>query len=82
ETGSGAALPAYIYYAQKALEKYPPDDFTAPEDIIYADAHGMRMPFIKGTEPGTGYGQDAMQGIESSLKQQVSEGESLLKDLF
>jgi penicillin-binding protein 1A len=82
ETGSGAALPAYIYYATEALNHYPPDDFPEPEDIVYADAHGMRMPFIKGTEPGTGYGQDAMQGIDSTLKEQVTEGESLLKDLF
>ncbi len=82
ETGSGAALPAYIYYASKALEHYPPDDFTAPEDIVFAEVNGMHMPFIKGTEPGTGYGLNAMQGIDSSLKEQVSQGESLLKELF
>ncbi len=82
ETGSGAALPAYIHYAKNALAAYPADDFKEPPDIIYADAHGMRMPFEKGREPGSGYGQDAMQGIDPSLKEQVTQGEDLLKDLF
>ena len=82
ETGSGAALPAYIHYAKKGLAAYPPDDFKEPPDIVYADAHGMRMPFEKGKEPGTGYGHDAMQGIDPALKEQVSQGEDLLKDIF
>ena len=87
ETGSGAALPAYLYYAKEALKAYPPDDFPKPDGIVFADAGGMSMPFIEGTEPGTGYGLDALDGeIDPELAQQAAEqaqqGEDLLKDMF
>ncbi len=87
ETGSGAALPAYLYYAKEALKAYPPDDFPKPDGIVFADAGGMSMPFIEGTEPGTGYGIDALDGeVDPELAQQAAEqaqqGEDLLKDMF
>ena len=87
ETGSGAALPAYLYYAKEALKAYPPDDFPKPEGIVFADAGGMTMPFIEGTEPGTGYGMDALNGdIDPEAAQEAAEqaqqGEDLLKGLF
>lgn len=87
ETGSGAALPAYIYYAREALKAYPPDDFTKPDGIVFADAGGMNMPFIAGTEPGTGYGIDALDGeIDPEAVQEAAEqaqqGEDLLKEMF
>lgn len=87
ETGSGAALPAYLYYAKEALKAYPPDDFPKPEGIVFADAGGMTMPFIEGTEPGTGYGMDALDGdIDPEAAQEAAEqaqqGEDLLKGLF
>ena len=87
ETGSGAALPAYIYYAKEALKAYPPDDFPKPDGIVFADAGGMSMPFIEGTEPGTGYGLNALDGdVDPALAQQAAEqaeqGEELLKDMF
>ncbi len=87
ETGSGAALPAYLYYAKEALKAYPPDDFPKPDGIVFADAGGMSMPFIEGTEPGTGYGLDALDGeVDPEEAQQAAEqaqqGEDLLKDMF
>lgn len=87
ETGSGAALPAYLYYAKEALKAYPPDDFPKPDGIVFADAGGMSMPFIEGTEPGTGYGLNALDGdVDPELAQQAAEqaeqGEELLKDMF
>ncbi|MCH5277132.1 MAG: PBP1A family penicillin-binding protein [Desulfovibrionaceae bacterium] len=77
ETGSGAALPVYVEYARNALEAYPPDDFTAPEDIVFATVDGLSLPFIPGTQPGTGYGMDAMGGAP-----EAEHGEDLLKQLF
>ena len=83
ETGSGAALPAYIYYAREALKAYPPDDFPKPDGIVFADADGMSMPFIEGTEPGTGYGLDALDGdVDPALVQQVEEQAQLYVYLF
>ena len=74
-------------YAKEALKAYPPDDFPKPDGIVFADAGGMSMPFIEGTEPGTGYGLDALDGeIDPALAQQAEEqaqqGEDLLKDMF
>ena len=45
------------------------------------------MPFIEGTEPGTGYGIDALDGdVDPELAEQAAEqaqqGEDLLKDMF
>ena len=84
ETGSGAALPAYIYYAKEALQAYPADDFKRPEGIIFAQVDDKSMPFIEGTEPGSGYGLDAMDaGLEDpEAEVQAQEGEDLLKALF
>lgn len=87
EGGSGAAVPAYVYYAKEALKAYPADDFPRPDGIVNADAGGMTMPFIAGTEPGTGYGLDAMDAeIDPEAAQQAAEqaeqGEELLKELF
>jgi penicillin-binding protein 1A len=84
EGGSGAALPAYLYYAQDALKAYPPDDFRRPEGIVSADAGGAVMPFIEGTEPGTGYGLNAMDraAADSNAEEQAKQGEDFLKELF
>ena len=54
---------------------------------MFADAGGMSMPFIEGTEPGTGYGMDALDGdFDPEEMQQAAEqaqqGEDLLKGLF
>ena len=77
ETGSGAALPVYVDYAKTALEAYPPDDFPVPEGIVFATVDGMSLPFIPGTQPGTGYGMDALGGAP-----EAEYGEDLLKQLF
>jgi penicillin-binding protein 1A len=95
EAGSGAALPAYLYYAEEALKAYPPDDFTAPETgIVEAVLPGLSaddiimMPFIEGTQPGTGYSINAIDGdpvdaVEhKQAEEQAQQGEDLLKDLF
>lgn len=78
ETGSGAALPVYVEYAKTALEAYPPDDFPVPDTVVFATVDGVSLPFIPGTEPGTGYAQDAMAGASPAVEQ----GEDLLKQLF
>lgn len=78
ETGSGAALPVYVDYAKTALEAYPPDDFAKPDDIVFATVDGMSLPFIPGTQPGTGYGLDAMGGADP----EAGHGEDLMRQLF
>lgn len=84
ETGSGAALPAYIYYAKEALAAYPPDDFKKPDGIVFGQVDDKTLPFMEGTEPGSGYGLDAMtEGIEDKeAETQAQEGEDLLKSFF
>lgn len=84
ETGSGAALPAYIYYAKEALNAYPADDFTQPDGLVFAQVDDKTLPFIEGTEPGSGYGLDAMEGNleDTEAETQAQEGEDLLKSLF
>ncbi len=88
ETGSGAALPAYLYYAQEGLKAYPPDDFPQPEGIVFADAGGgVSMPFIEGTQPGTGYGLNALDGgldpeAAERAAEQAQQGEDLLREMF
>lgn len=78
ETGSGAALPVYVDYAKTALEAYPPDDFPAPETMVFATVDGLSLPFIPGTQPGTGYGMNALGGGAP----EAEHGEDLLKQLF
>ncbi|MGN1038960.1 MAG: hypothetical protein ACI4P0_06150 [Mailhella sp.] len=87
ETGSGAALPTYLYYAKEALKAYPTDDFKQPEGIVFASAEERSLPFIAGTEPGTGYGLNALDGefnaeANQQAAEQAQQGEDLLKDIF
>jgi len=64
EAGARAALPIWISYMRRALEKIPPMVFPIPEDIVFAKidpANGLLAPpnltdfeveiFKKGTEP-------------------------------
>ena len=70
ETGSGAALPAYIDYAKVALEAYEPDDFKKPEEgIVDVEvAEGRILPFYAGTDPYSGFGSlDAMGGEDGGM---------------
>lgn len=78
ETGSGAALPVYVDYAKTALEPYQPDDFPVPDDIVFASVDGLSLPFMPGTQPGTGYGLNALGGGDADAEH----GEDLLKQLF
>ena len=70
ETGSGAALPAYIYYAKEALQAYEPEDFVRPETglVDVAMAERVVLPFFEGTDPYSGYGAlDAMGGEDGGM---------------
>jgi len=78
ETGTGAALPIYVYYAKKALEAYPPDDFTMPPGIVTFNVEGITLPFMAGTAPDTGTTVAPKGGPKPALQQ----GEDLLKELF
>lgn len=80
ETGTGAALPIYVDYAKVGLEAYPPDPFTAPEGIVYGQSEGVSVPYIEGTQPGTGYEKNALGGSDPLLP--GAEGDELLKELF
>lgn len=82
ETGSGAALPIYVNYASVALDAYPPDDFPQPEGIVFSSVDGVSMPFIKGTEPGTGYGLNALGGGDGAGNENAEQGEDLLRQMF
>lgn len=78
ETGTGAALPIYVYYAKKALDAYPPDDFTMPPGIVTFNVEGITLPFMAGTAPDPGTTVVPKDGPKPALQR----GEDLLKELF
>lgn len=63
ETGGDAAMPLWLPYMQFAHQNLPMKYFDVPEGIVFANvdkesgkastaANSLRMPFIRGTEPG------------------------------
>lgn len=54
ETGTGAALPIFKYFADEALEYYPPTDFETPKGIYFRTVDGIKLPFMDGTSLETG----------------------------
>ncbi len=54
ETGARTALPAFVMYREKVEKFYPADPFPVPPGIIMASTGGLTLPFIEGTQPGTG----------------------------
>ncbi|MDE5682559.1 MAG: transglycosylase domain-containing protein, partial [Mailhella sp.] len=54
ETGTGAALPIYKYFAEEVLQYYPPTDFEQPENIYFRTVDGISLPFVVGTTLETG----------------------------
>ena len=77
ETGTGAALPIYVYYGKKALEAYPPDDFTMPPGIVTFNVEGITLPFMAGTAPDAGTTVVPKGGSHPAQR-----GDDLLKELF
>ena len=78
ETGTGAALPVYVQYAKKALESYPPDDFSMPPGIVTFNVEGISLPFMAGTAPDPGTTVVPKDGPKPALQRR----EDLLKELF
>ncbi|MEJ5243520.1 MAG: PBP1A family penicillin-binding protein [Desulfomicrobiaceae bacterium] len=84
ETGAQVALPIWIDYRRQVEPDYPPEDFAAPEGIVWATvdpttgrpaAQGITLPFVNGTAPNA--------TAEIPLDEPVgSEGEDLLKQIF
>ncbi len=54
ETGTGAALPIYKYFAEEVFQYYPPTDFEQPENIYFRTVDGISLPFVVGTTLETG----------------------------
>lgn len=54
ETGTGAALPIFKYFADEAFKYYPPTDFEKPAGIYFRDVDGISLPFMEGTTLETG----------------------------
>ncbi len=54
ETGTGAALPIYKYFAEEVFQYYPPTDFERPENIYFRTVDGISLPFVVGTTLETG----------------------------
>ncbi|MCC6138263.1 MAG: PBP1A family penicillin-binding protein [Bdellovibrionaceae bacterium] len=61
ETGSSSALPIWMDYMATIHENLPVLNFEPPADIVFAnvnkdtgkrDPGGLRLPFVRGTEPG------------------------------
>ena len=64
ETGSRAALPAWIQYMKESHEDLPPSEFLVPEQVVFANIDAetgqlvssqskevVRQAFIEGSEP-------------------------------
>lgn len=84
-SGSSSALPIFVDYAKAVFPAYPPDDFTVPDGITFAQVDSvtghlagpgsgrtLRLPFYSGTEPGASDSEDILSGINRR-------GEDLLK---
>lgn len=61
ETGSSSALPIWMDYMAEIHQNLPVLNFEPPPDIVFAnvnkdtgkrDPNGLRLPFVRGTEPG------------------------------
>ncbi len=61
ETGSSSALPIWMDYMETVHQGLPVLSFEPPPDIVFAnvnkdtgkrDPNGLRLPFVRGTEPG------------------------------
>jgi penicillin-binding protein 1A len=52
ETGGAAALPVFIEFMQRALEKTPPKPFLPPDAAEMLIVGGQPEAFRRGTEPG------------------------------
>jgi len=56
EQGSLAALPMWMEFMKAHIDlhtdKDDPPQFTAPGNIVFADADGVNEAFIAGTQPG------------------------------
>ena len=92
ETGGRIATPIWLSYRQKVESNYPEEDFIEPPGIVYASVAApsgsvaggsaqYSIPFIKGTEPGTGYG--VVTSMESYSGFGAGNGrDELLKEIF
>ncbi|MBQ4133163.1 MAG: PBP1A family penicillin-binding protein [Desulfovibrionaceae bacterium] len=54
ETGGRTALPAFVMYREKVEQLYPADPFPVPEGIVMASTGGLTLPFVEGSQPGSG----------------------------
>lgn len=77
ETGSGAALPIFKYFAEEAFEYYPPTDFELPEHIYFREVDGISLPFAEGTSLETG-----INAIQSDNTPESHSAEELLMQGF
>ena len=75
EAGGSTAAPIFAYYRREVEENYPPDDYAAPEGVVFADVEGLHLPFRAG-EPL--YGTVPAQNAEASAP--VSD--DIFKQLF
>lgn len=77
ETGSGAALPIFKYYAEEAFQYYPPTDFELAEHIYFRSVDGVSLPFVEGTSLETG-----INAIQSDNTPENHSAEELLMQGF
>ncbi len=77
ETGSGAALPIFKYFAEEAFEHYPPTDFEIPENIYFRTVDGDLLPFAEGTSLEKG-----INAIQSDNTPEARSAEELMMQGF
>ena len=77
ETGSGAALPIFKYFAEEAFEYYPLTDFEIPENIYFRTVDGDLLPFAEGTSLETG-----INAIQSDNTPETHSAEELMMQGF
>lgn len=53
-SGSSVALPIFKEFMQVAMKDKPKKSFRVPDGLIFAEADGITLPFLPGTEPGSG----------------------------
>jgi penicillin-binding protein 1A len=76
EAGGRTAAPIFSYYRSVIEDRYPADDFTAPDGIVFATVEGLNLPFKIGEAL---YGTAASQNGEGAPSQAA---EDIFKQLF
>ena len=66
-TGASSALPIWLAYRQAIEDRYPPEDFTPPEGIVWSRVENSQAVSSKGEHVTESYFLPFMEGTQPSV---------------